>query len=863
MGKKIVKIIVIVDKNSNNDLDKTLYSVTSDKYKNFKPILFIKEGLEIDTDCDIENIYYKDEKDIYNKAKLIEADYITFLKVGDSYSTNFCEKVNRRIEKEDKIIAFNVNEKYRFNNKENGIVRIEDKPYALAIHLYGNVINKDIFNQIKIDDIDFKYDLDINIFTKMLMIVGELYKIDKIKFKPVETYDDIIMDKLVYYYLDWYFDIFKNINSMVKFSLSRYDNVIKYTQYIIMYMLKIRIEVNVNVKNKHILNDKEYKKFCSLMCEVLKYVDNKIIMETKGNKNINYYMLKTKYDRLSSDKYREYLREIYVEFENDKIMSASETKLKIILLDILDDKLIIYGMYPFPIKDDMNIIAISNDKEYFAEKIPLYSKYKSFNHTLYESYAFKLEVNIEFERNQTIGLYLIKGDSKVKLRANFTKPMSKLNNNEFSYWVNGRYIINYRNNRIKIIKNSAKRHIKRELLYIKNLLKNKATKRSAYLRMIYWITKPLFRNKMWVFVDKIYKAGDNGEYLYKYSLKQKDRIKKYYVLHENCIDAKRFKKEKIKFLKYGSIFQRLVFLNSDVAFLTHNNAVSSYSFGKEEEAYFRDLYNYKSVCIQHGLTVQYMPHLTNRINDNLKLYFLASEVEKYNILEDEYMFKDAKDVLKVTGCPRYDGLKNKSDKIILITPSWRNYLSIPSNQKGEKRGYNNNFKESDYYKIYNNLINNKELIEKARKKSYRIVYLLHPVTSSQIDDYDRNEYVELIAATDNLNYEKILTESSLMVTDYSGVQFDFAYMYKPIIYFHPKELPPSYDEGEYKYSTMALGEIVETEKQLVDSLCDYMDNECRIKEEYKNRIDKFFKYHDFNNCERIYNEVMKKFYEKK
>ena len=52
---------------------------------------------------------------------------------------------------------------------------------------------------------------------------------------------------------------------------------------------------------------------------------------------------------------------------------------------------------------------------------------------------------------------------------------------------------------------------------------------------------------------------------------------------------------------------------------------------------------------------------------------------------------------------------------------------------------------------------------------------MHPVVSSQIDDYEKNENISIIQATE-VNYEKILTESSLMVTDYSGVQFDFAYM---------------------------------------------------------------------------------------
>ena len=866
MEYKIVKIAVILNEFKKEEAEKTLNSITSNSYKNFQPIFFIKDGVKIDDDYNnIDKYYFQEEKEIYEIAqKNIKTDYIVFIKCGDTYTDNFCKYVEARIEKEDYIISFNNGEKkyYRYNNKQKGIIKIEEKPEDINIHLYGNVIKKEIFDQINIKEISYKYDLDVNIITKIMMIVGETFKIVNVSFNPNEIYDDIINDKLEYYNLDWYFEIFDNIENIIKFSKDRFNDIIKYAQYIIMYMIKLRIEVNVNVKNKHIINDEKYTIFCKKIGEVLEKLDDTIIMNAKGNKNVNYYMLKIKYNRNSIDEFREYAKEIYITLNKNKVMTASSVKLKVILMDIIDNKLVIYGLYPFPINDDMKIVAVSNNTTHIAQRIPLYSKYKSFNQTLYQSYAFKLEIDINVDKKQIIIPYLMSKNSKVKLRINFNKPMAKLNNNQFSYWINGEYIINYKNEKILIMKNSKSRHLKREFMYLKNLYKDKETRKCVYLRLLYWLTKPMFRRTIWIFVDKIYKGGDNGEYLYRYSLQQKDNIKKYYVLQEKCLDAQRFKKEKIKFIKYGSIHQRLLFLNSDIAFLTHNNAVSSFSFGKEEEEYFRDLYNYKSICIQHGLTVQYMPHLTNRLNDNLKLYFLASDVEKDNVLEEEYMYANNQEVIKVTGSPRYDGLKDKNNRIILITPSWRNYLAIPSNQKGEKRGYNNNFKESDYFKIYNKLINDKRLIDKAKEKNYKIVYLLHPVTSSQIDDYDKNDYVELVAATDNLNYEKILTESSLMITDYSGVQFDFAYMYKPIVYFHPKELPPSYEEGAYKYETMALGEIVDNSEKLIDTICEYMDNECKIKEKYKNRIDKFFKYHDYHNCERVYNEVMNKFYKK-
>ena len=96
-----------------------------------------------------------------------------------------------------------------------------------------------------------------------------------------------------------------------------------------------------------------------------------------------------------------------------------------------------------------------------------------------------------------------------------------------------------------------------------------------------------------------------------------------------------------------------------------------------------------------------------------------------------------------------------------------------------------------------------------------------------------------------------------MVTDYSGVQFDFAYMRKPIVYFHPDVLPPHYDDGIFFYDTMGFGEICTKSEQLIDMLCEYMKTGCVMKEEYRKRADNFYAQNDHHNCERIYQEIMK------
>ena len=210
--------------------------------------------------------------------------------------------------------------------------------------------------------------------------------------------------------------------------------------------------------------------------------------------------------------------------------------------------------------------------------------------------------------------------------------------------------------------------------------------------------------------------------------------------------------------------------------------------------------------------------------------------------------------MSLTGLARYDGLKSKEEKIILITPTWRRNV-VNSSVAYIKKKHNDNFKNSDYFNIYDSLINNKKLIECAKKNGYKIIYLLHPAMSGQLEDFTRNDYVDIIPATGNVNYEEILTKSALMVTDYSGVQFDFAYQRKVLVYYHPDKLPPHYDDGGLEYDTMGFGPVCKTEEQIVDELCNNMDNGCKISDKYKERADRFFAFDDHNNCKRILNKI--------
>ena len=142
------------------------------------------------------------------------------------------------------------------------------------------------------------------------------------------------------------------------------------------------------------------------------------------------------------------------------------------------------------------------------------------------------------------------------------------------------------------------------------------------------------------------------------------------------------------------------------------------------------------------------------------------------------------------------------------------------------------------------------------KNNYKIKFLIHPTLISNIKDYDKNDYVEIIPSN-TVDYEDILVESNIMITDYSGVQYDFAYMKKPIIYYHNDDLPPSYGNGEMDYQNIGFGGIAKCEEDVVSLLIDIINSNCRLNKKYDKRVNEFFKYLDYNNCKRIYEAIKK------
>jgi CDP-glycerol glycerophosphotransferase (TagB/SpsB family) len=101
-------------------------------------------------------------------------------------------------------------------------------------------------------------------------------------------------------------------------------------------------------------------------------------------------------------------------------------------------------------------------------------------------------------------------------------------------------------------------------------------------------------------------------------------------------------------------------------------------------------------------------------------------------------------------------------------------------------------------------------------------------------------------------------ESAVMITDYSSVAMDFAYMRRPIIFYQfDKERfrEAQYAEGYFSYSESGFGDVTETAAETVNSLKKIFENNLKLPEATLNAFEEFYPLYDDKNNERIFEAI--------
>ena len=132
---------------------------------------------------------------------------------------------------------------------------------------------------------------------------------------------------------------------------------------------------------------------------------------------------------------------------------------------------------------------------------------------------------------------------------------------------------------------------------------------------------------------------------------------------------------------------------------------------------------------------------------------------------------------------------------------------------------------------------------------------LHPNFKQQWIYFKKNEVFEI---RENCDIQEMLVKSSLLITDYSNIFFDFGFIRKPIIYTHfdyEEYRKNHYKKGYFDYKNNGFGPICYDIHSTIKTIVSQIDNNCKLKKLYLKRIKKFFYYFEQNNSYRTYVEI--------
>ena len=636
-------------------------------------------------------------------------------------------------------------------------------------------------------------------------------------------------------------DFMKLFEFCVKNYMKQDGHLYKYAQAIILNIYRWRI-VQDNLL-PYFYEEEQYNKAISRLKDIIKRIDNQIIIEDKlMDKYHKLYLINLKNDTNINIK-KSYDGRIYsINDEKNILFSESNVEIVVNRFKMKEDNLYILGYLKSPIlafiKPELWLVCEeNNDKVIKKEKIQvsdntLSNRYKT-NMEIAKFYKFEIDINVNKISN--IQLQVNIDDKEIPVRYIFNQwaPFSGKLKNYKKYF--GNYRVQFKKNVFYIRtpnKKTRNKDFKRTVKKYYNI-----NKRIDIYRAIALLVRDNKKN-IWLYYDRK-NVFDNAYIQFKHDIKIKDNIKKYYILDGDIKDFKdKFSlKERRNVIKFGSYKHKLLFLNCD-KILTSFSSLQEYCPFAKKFVYYKDILKYDLIYLQHGVLHAKLLKMYGKEFTPIDKFVISSQFEKDNLINNYGYSK--KDLICV-GMPRLDEKNEevKADNKIIFAPSWRQYLIGKSVDR--KREINEEkFKKSKYYIETMKFLKDERLLKTLEKNNIILDYKLHPI----FEPYEKcfkeieNSNIAVSIGSADLNKYKAF------ITDFSSFQFDFVRLHRPIIYFVPdmqefKAGLHTYKELDLKHED-AFGNLVLTGDKLVEEIIKIIDNDFEAEPIYKERMERFF-----------------------
>jgi CDP-ribitol ribitolphosphotransferase / teichoic acid ribitol-phosphate polymerase len=351
-------------------------------------------------------------------------------------------------------------------------------------------------------------------------------------------------------------------------------------------------------------------------------------------------------------------------------------------------------------------------------------------------------------------------------------------------------------------------------------------------------------NGYWVFMDRRDKATDNAEALYRYVRDNQIHDKLAFVISDDCPDHDRLVREGFNVVAYNTVAQWRLLYNCEHFFASHVDDVIITPWtdfgapaGKPR---------YKLNFLQHGI-----------IRSDLSIWlgaktfntFCTSAQKEYDNVLYNVRYGLGPQQVKLTGLARHDLLENREGDYIVVSPTWRSFLTTATEEE---------FRQSEFFQNWQRLIRDERVHAALREAGMRMKLVLHSSISEFAGCFTANDNIDIVKYNDVTSFSDLLSGAQMLVTDYSTISFDVLYLRRPVVYYaFPESKRHSTNAGADLQLYADLGDLADNHAATVEAIVAAVGRGFRPHPDKIANIDGFFAFgNDQQNRKRIIEAVL-------
>ncbi|KZE08380.1 glycosyltransferase involved in cell wall biosynthesis/CDP-glycerol glycerophosphotransferase (TagB/SpsB family) [Bacillus mycoides] len=387
--------------------------------------------------------------------------------------------------------------------------------------------------------------------------------------------------------------------------------------------------------------------------------------------------------------------------------------------------------------------------------------------------------------------------------------------------------------------------IKRAIRYDVGLFKRK-----NYETLLAIISYKLFgayfrRKRIWLIGERQDTAQDNSYHLFTYIRKKHPDVPAFYIINKESNDYKNIKGLG-NIIQFGSFKHTFYLLICNKTINSYSETANMYTDDyKHILKYYPEWQQNKKIFIQHGVIgVSRVNHVLNKNRMGYSLFVVSSQFEKDHIVKE---FGYEEDEVIVTGLARWDALKDESKgNEILLMPTWRSWIKTKDQ-----------LMQSKYWQTYMSFLQSKELHQILEEQDMTLTFFPHYQTQKFGAEMPVFHERIKVMKQDEETVQSLLKRHSLLITDYSTVSFDFAYMNKPVIFYqfdYDEFYSRHYNEGPINHKQDLFGPVLTDLDTILQSILQYFKGRGLLYT-FQGKEKKYLVKDRRLHCEAIFKEI--------